>query len=145
MRPQVLLYNLRGTPKGELIRAYLKAAEIGAKDVAPSDYGKPLGELLGLPGFTEGSGKGKKTGAPVSSILLQPGFTDEMPVMFLFTEQQMNDFLQFFRNAEVPRVELKAVVTPTNINWDSRRLHEAITAEHMQIINDKRSKEKNKK
>ena len=130
MRPQVLLYNLRGTPKGELIRAYLKAAEIGAKDVAPFDYGKPLGELLGLPGFTEGSGKGKKTGAPVSSILLQPGFTDEMLVMFLFTEQQMSNFLQFFRNAEVPRVELKAVVTPTNINWDSRRLHEAIAAEH---------------
>ena len=130
MRPQVLLYNLRGTPKGELIRAYLKAAEIGAKDVAPSDYEKPLGELLGLPGFTEGSGKGKKTGAPVSSILLQPGFTDEMLVMFLFTEQQMSNFLQFFRNAEVPRVELKAVVTPTNINWDSRRLHEAIAAEH---------------
>ena len=61
----------------------------------------------------------------------------------------MDDKIKFTDDAletilNVPRVFLKTVLMGC-VEWARENNVELITAEHMKIINDKRSKEKNKK
>jgi len=54
--------------------------------------------------------------------------------MFAFTDKVMEDFFQSFRDAKIASVGLKAAITPTNINWTSKQLYEAISEEHARVM-----------
>ena len=82
-----------------------------------------LGALLELPGLS-------KDAAPNMGF----SFSEEMLVMFAFTDKVMEDFFQSFRDAKIASVGLKAAITPTNINWTSKQLYEAISEEHARVM-----------
>lgn len=123
VKPTVLLYNLQEGERAEKIRRYLMGAGIDIIDVLPAEYLQTLGSLLKMPGFM-------KDAAPNMGF----SFPEEMLVMFAFTDKVMNEFFQFFRDEGIPSVGLKAAITPTNINWNSKQLYEAISEEHARIM-----------
>ncbi len=56
-------------------------------------------------------------------------FSEEMLVMAHFPTGMGNAFLQLARRGGVPPIPLKAVLTPTNSEWDSLTLHAEISKE----------------
>ncbi len=111
----VLLYNLKNADKRMSIKLILYRLGLTAKDVAPEDFGQPLGYLLGCEGFATAEAEGS--------------FGDEMLVMHNLRQDQFSSLLSALRQGRVP-VALKAVVTDTNIAWSSLRLHAELSAEH---------------
>ena len=116
MQPIVLLYNIESQ---RLKQIELLAACQGAKArlVPPGDYGRPVGSLCGLP--SEGDG----------ARGLWNDFNEEMLVMAYFTPEKMRAFLDSFRQAGLPAVRLKAVLTETNRFWNSCALQAELLKE----------------
>ena len=127
--PAVLLYNFRDPARKARVRGWLERKGIRALEIPPTELHHSLGALLGLPGFDREPG-----------LRLERGFEEEMLVMFGFPGTMLHDFLAFFREEGLPPVALKAMITPTNVNWTSLALHEALKEEHalMQTAKGKR-------
>ena len=47
-----------------------------------------------------------------------------------FTDGQLNDMLRAFRRERLEKVNLKAVLTDTNREWNSLELYEELKREH---------------
>ena len=118
--PTVLMYNMKDDARTRAIRQYLAVQKIACADVAPADYGQSLGSLLHLYGF-------QRRFSPAAL------FEDEMLVLFAFDNTMLDEFLKFFRAFRLKPVELKAVVTPHNINWSSVQLHDELRREREQF------------
>ena len=65
-----------------------------------------------------------------SRFNLGSNFTDEMIVLKDFSSKQMDDFLAFFRENQIPSVALKAILTPVTQHWSSIQLHDELSREH---------------
>ena len=120
--PAVLLYNFRDPARRARIRGWLDRKGVRALEVAPTELHHSLGALLGLPGFDREPG-----------LRLERGFEEEMLVMFGFQGTLLHDFLAFFREEGLPPVALKAMITPTNVNWTSLALYAALKEEHERL------------
>ena len=114
--PTVLMYNMKDDARTRAIRQYLAVQKIACVDVAPADYGQSLGSLLHLYGF-------QRRFSPAAL------FDDEMLVLFAFENEMLDAFLKFFRRFHLASVELKAVITPNNVNWSSTQLHDELCRE----------------
>ena len=119
-KPTVLMYNMKDDARTKAIRNYLSVKDVACMDVPPADYGQSLGTLLQLYGF-------RRRFSPA------PLFDDEMLVLFAFENAMLDEFLKFFRAFRIKPVELKAVVTPNNINWSSTQLHDELCREREQM------------
>lgn len=117
-----LLYNFAGTQKGRKIKFVLIRMGIRIKNIEKKDYLQPAGALAGVPGILADQPEYEKE-----------GFTEEMLVMYNFTEKQLDEMLLRFRKEKIPKIELKAVITPTNCNWNSLKLFEEIKKERQQM------------
>lgn len=117
----VLLYNLAGTQRGRKLKFILVQLGARIKNVEKEEYLKPIGELL-------------KT-VPVSEppVYEGEGFSEEMLVMDGFTERQIDELSMRMRKCKLERIDLKAVVTETNQNWNSIELYKEIKKEHEQM------------
>lgn len=116
---QILMYNFKEDFRTRKIIRYLNKSDISYKYVSVTDYLHPLGYLFGLPGFS-----------PSPQFNLGGNFSDEMLVMYNFSQEQQTDFLGFFHREELVPVNLKAVLTPVTQYWSSLKLHEELTKEH---------------
>ena len=125
LTPTVLMYNMKDDARTKAIRLYLDVQKIACVDVPPADYGQSLGALLHLYGFS-------RRFSPAGI------FDDEMLVLFAFQGNMLDAFLKFFRASRLAPVDLKAVVTPDNVNWTSVQLHEELCRER-----DRYEKQKN--
>ena len=119
--PRVLLFNLPRDDRTEQLEAYLLCRNIAVRHVRPLEFRQQLGHLLDLPGY------------PDSGCYFWPTFSDEMAVMAGFDAQQLNAFLDFFRQAGLQRIEYKAMLTPVNVNWDAFTLHSHLQAERASL------------
>lgn len=117
--PTVLLYNL-DSGKGRKIKMLCLVLKMRARTVLPEEYGLSLGSLLA----------GEKPGEEEAGL----DFPEEMLVMANLSNPQMNRFLQGMRQKKIPPVALKAVLTPTNAGWDSRRLRDELKLEHEAML-----------
>lgn len=114
--PMLLMYNLENE-KGVRLRMICLKLKIRARGVKPEEYGQPVGALAGaLP--------------PTSSPAPAEGFSGEMLVFANFSEALLNRYLAELRAARMPGVALKAVLTPTNMHWNSAQLFEELGKEH---------------
>lgn len=116
-RPMLLTYNLNQETAARL-EAVCREQGILLRAVKPFEYAAPIGALAGIP-VAKGS-----AGLPTAT------FTDDMLVMCHMLSDQLDAFLQGMRAGGVPRIPLKAVLTPTNVTWDSLRLHDELAREH---------------
>ena len=117
MKQAVLLcYNL-APEKAQKIRLAAMRLKIRVRPVAKEEYGQTLAALCGMEETTDAAYGGE-------------GFEDEMLVMANFQTAMMNTFLGLFRRMGIAPVALKAILTPTNAQWDSEKLHAEIASEH---------------
>lgn len=118
-QPAVLLYNFNDPDRLRLIRRYLNRQKVKTRIVSTPEFLHPLGYLFELPGFQ-----------PSPQFNLGANFTDEMLVLKDFSSEQMDSFLAFFHENQIPSVALKAMLTPVTQHWSSLQLHDELSKEH---------------
>ena len=117
MKQAVLLCYNFAPEKAQKIRLAAMRLKIRVRPVAKEEYGQTLAALCGMEETTDAAYGGA-------------GFEDEMLVMANFPAAMMNTFLGLFRRMGIAPVALKAILTPTNAQWDSEKLHAEIASEH---------------
>lgn len=122
----IFLYHIPDDEAGKKLKGVCFRMGIRVREITPDQFHHPLGYLAGLPGFeaTEGSGDGRT-------------FSEAMLVMKQFTSKRMDELFRQWKKAGVPRIPLKAVVTPQNAQWDSVTLYEELVREHQAMMDGK--------
>ena len=92
--------------------------KIKTKTVGKSEYNHPLGYHAGIKGIE-----------PAETEFDGSGFDEEMIVMHNFTSKTIESLIRALNKCGVGRVPLKAVITPTNKDWNSVQLFEAVKAD----------------
>lgn len=115
----VLLYNLEEGEKARKVQMTLLKMKVKIRKVAKEQYLEPVGFLVG----------NKEIGSS-GEIYEGEGFAEEMLVMKGFTSGRIDLLLREFRKAGIGRINLKAIVTEHNQNWNSMELYQELKAEH---------------
>ena len=113
--PLILFYNLENK-KGSALRLLCLKLRIRVRAVKKEEYLEPVSALAGL--------------APLTNAVCDQDFPDEMVIMVNFGGKLLGQLLNEMRAMHQPGVSLKAVLTPTNMNWNSLQLHEELLREH---------------
>ena len=116
-RALVLTFNLPEEAL-ERIRSLSAAFGVRVKAVPPESFTLPVGAMAGIPA--------KAICVPVA----HSGFDDPMLVMCHLDDAQFNQFLRMLRGPGMPRIPLKAVLTPHNAGWNALMLYEELSREH---------------
>lgn len=112
--PMILAFNLNAaTLTG--INAICNALGLRCKAISREGFTLPLGAMLGIP----------VSAAPMAG----ENFDEPMLVMCNLNEEQFNSFLEALRRAPLPRIDLKAVLTPTNVGWSACQLYAELCRE----------------
>ena len=102
----------------------LKAAcarkSVRLRRVLPEDCGRSIGALCG-------AGRRRESAAPGGTL---PG---PMLVFAHFRDRQLDAFLSELRTARLGKNALKAVLTPTNAQWDAAALYAGLAREKSQV------------
>ena len=117
----VLLYNIPDE-KSRKLRMLMVRMGMRFRIVEPSDYGQPVGLLAGI-----------KEAALENPEAEVKTFQDEMMIMRGFTSSRLDLFLQNMRKAGIEKIDYKAIVTPTNMRWNSWQLYLEIKQEHEEM------------
>ena len=119
----VLMYNCDGEQWAKLRQIFLML-RVRIRPVEADQYGLTLEELLGR----------SEEKAPV-----EEEFSDPMLVFCNLPHEKLDHLLTAMGRAGLPRIALKAMLTPTNRTWTSqqlwtelRREHEAMQAQRQQ-------------
>ena len=113
-RPTLLAYALTDDRLSRLRFCCLKLG-IAVKPVPEEDYDQPLGAVLGMQERTDAAPED----SPVGEMLVMAGFDDAL----------LNRFLAALKQLRIPPFRLKAMLTPTNVLWNARRLYDELSAE----------------
>ena len=119
----VLMYNCSGEQWSKLRQIFLML-RVRIRPVEADQYGLTLEDLLGR----------SEEKAPV-----EEEFSDPMLVFCNLPHEKLDHLLTAMGRAGLPRIALKAMLTPTNCTWTSqqlwtelRREHEAMQAQRQQ-------------
>lgn len=121
----VLLFHFEESQIKKIKKALLPLG-IRVKIVLEEDYRMPVGKLAGIRGEYEEASE-ENTENTLKEL------TAEMMVMHKFSSARMDLLLQTLRRAGIPRIDRKAVITSTNMHWNTYRLYEEIEREHRQM------------
>ena len=126
IQPETLLYNFNDPERLRQIRRYLNRQKVKTRIVTAPEFLHPLGYLFEIPGFH-----------PSSQFNLGSNFSDEMIVLKDFSSEQLDEFLAFFKENGLLPVNLKAMLTPVTVHWDSLKLHDELMKEHTEMYSHK--------
>lgn len=121
MRETVLLYNFNSERLPKIKRALLPL-KFCLKTVNKEDFLQPIGYLAGI-----------KEIEPVKEKYNDNGFSDEMIIMCGFTSTKIDALIRALNKNGIGKVNLKAVITPTNRVWSSIQLYEAVKADYKKM------------
>lgn len=119
MKETVLYYCPQGTKHKNKVKAALIQMGVRIKNVPEEQLTESVGYLAGIPGFE------KSQDAPFGASL-----PEEVLVMKDFTSSRMDTLFARLRKARVPKIALKAVLTPSNAQWTFLELYEELKKEH---------------
>ncbi len=152
----LLLYRFRDTEIGRQLLGVAARMGILCKVVEEEQTNEMLGTLLKLPGYGTIKSECKQdiNEAGVESMSeaascegsnkagcesdQSKALSRQMMVMYGFTGQRLDEFLQNMRKAGLPKIPLKAIVTPHNVNWTFRQLYEELEQEEAAYQNQRR-------
>lgn len=121
MQETVLLYNIDKTDAGKAIISILEKLNVEVIIVKSSDLMSPIRYILGADNFERGT----------EALTEIP--QDDMMVMAGFEDKQVDLLLQIFKEANIPFIPLKAIVTQTNVNWTFMQLLKNVKTEYMEL------------
>ena len=121
MQETVLLYNIDKTDAGKAIISILEKLNVEVIIVKSSDLMSPIGYISGADNFERGT----------EALAEIP--QDDMMVMAGFEDKQVDLLLQIFKEANIPFIPLKAIVTQTNVNWTFMQLLKNVKTEYMEL------------
>lgn len=121
MQETVLLYNIDKSEAGKAIISILEKLGVEIIIVKSSDLMSPIGYILKAEGFERGT----------EALTTIP--QDDMIVMAGFEDQQIDILLKIFKEANIPFIPLKAIVTKVNVNWTFIKLLESVKSEYMEL------------
>ena len=110
----VLMYNCNGEQWAKLRQIFLML-RVRIRPVEADQYGLTLAELL--------SRSGEKRG-------VEEDFSDPMLVFCGLSQGKLDQLLTAMARAQLPRIALKAMLTPTNAGWTSQQLWTELRREH---------------
>lgn len=116
---QVLLYGIKDIEKERKIKSILIRMGVKIRNISTDLCGEKVGYLAGIKGF-ELSSDTDSTREPVQ---------EEMLIMKGFTGTRLDTLLKEMRKANA-RVNLKAIVTEHNQQWNLWELYEELKKEH---------------
>lgn len=119
MAQTILTFRL-GKEKQGLIASVSRRLGIRVVQVDREDYGQKLGALAGINGFPK-----------EKSVYDGPELPAEMLVFSGMNSAQVDAFLDAYRESGLPKINLKAVITPDNIFWSVQQLFMELMHEHM--------------
>lgn len=130
MREIILLFQFEDrTRKNKLMRALLPL-RMKIKEVPQGDYGKPMGYLAGVKEFVEGEESDFSGAAQLArEEVLQERLSGEMLVMAGLNGDRIDQVLRALHKAGLS-IPYKAVLTPSNQNWDAWKLFAEVKQEH---------------
>lgn len=117
----VLMYNCSGEGFSKLKQIFAML-RLRMRVVEPDRYHIPLEQLA----------QGKGEPGQVAEPLPEP-----MLVFCYMGQGLLNQVLEVIRVAKLPPIPLKAVLTETNRNWDTRQLHAELLREREAIAAEK--------
>ena len=120
MKKTVLLFNFDEN-RLPLVKRAVMPLKTGIKVVEKKNFNQVLGYLAEISGFQVIEGEAEET------------FDDEMLVISGFTRNDIDELIRSLKKHGVGRVDLKAIVTPTNSLWDCVRLYKAVKADHEEM------------
>lgn len=121
----VLYYNPETSSRVMKLKSVLVRMGVRIRNVAPEQVLETVGALAGISGYE----RGEQNAAELQEDAL-PAIPEEMLVMHGFTSRRIDELLLGLRKAGVSKVELKAIVTPSNAGWTFYHLYEEIREEH---------------
>ena len=118
---KLLIFNMDES-KVSLIRTLCENLNIRLIKIFRPQYGETIGALAGISIF-------RLTNQPYRG----EGFSMEMMIMCGFSSEELDVFLDAYRQAGIPPVWLKATLTPHNMNWTAAQLYNELSEEHRQL------------
>ena len=115
--PCVLLYNFKPDERTQSIELQCRRMGVQCRMMVKAEQQRTLGALLTLPGHER------------DAVQLSASFDEELMVMAGFSSWMLDAMLDFFRAEELRRVELKAMLTPTNAGWTASQLYKHMILE----------------
>lgn len=112
----ILAYELT-REKAELLKHLGRKTKTQIKSIPVSSYGETLGYLAGVSGFRRNGKSGT-------------AFGQEMLVFSGMDGELLDQFLEEWKKGGLSVPELKAIITPHNIFWNSMQLFEELKKEH---------------
>ena len=124
----VLFYTPQVTERTSKLKGIFVRLGIRIKNITADQMKEKVGYLAGMDGFGPCPQEEEpETGVP----------DREMLVMKNFTSPRIDELLLAIRKAGLAKIELKAVVTPTNADWPLYRLYQEIEKEHEEMTKGK--------
>ena len=120
----VLLYNC-STPEFSKLKQIFAMLRLRMRVVEPDRYHVSLGEL------SQGKGEPGERKEPLPEVML---------VFCGLPKALLNQVLEVIRVAKLPPIPLKAVLTDSNQNWDTRQLYAELLKEREAIAAKKEEK-----
>ena len=118
----ILLFNMN-KDRQRSVERLCRSLSIKTSYVKTSLYSQSLGYLAGIQGFP-------RTPSVYSGAELE----SEMLVFSGMDSELTDRFLEAIKEAKLPPIALKAVVTPTNIFWTPVQLYQELMKEHKRFF-----------
>jgi len=115
---ELLLFNVSPALR-KSIEILCALQDVVVKEIETNQFGMPLGVLAGVI---------EDTGAVIETT--SESIADEMLLFVNFDQKSLSEFLAHYRAAGIPKVNLKAGLTPNNVSWNVYMLHEELLEEH---------------
>ena len=159
-KESILIYGMEGTEQGQKLKKTAVRMGIRCRVIEADQIGQPLGALLHIPGYelvAQSFGQSMEMNHETAAVNPMTGKTDAdktadpaqltEPAMIMqgFTQNRLDEFLKELRRNEVPRIDLKAVVTPYNIGWRFSDLYQELQAERAAVLEARRAWEAQQK
>lgn len=125
MKEKVLMYHLSQSDTGNIIKTLLEQLDVEVIEIEESDVNQTMGYLIGLPDY-------KKTEEKIKDIPAK-----EMLIFFNFLDKQLDLVLDLLKQANVPFIPLKAMITQTNVEWSFYKLYHQVKEEYEQMYHTK--------
>lgn len=107
------------------------------KNIDPEQVFESVGYLAGMPGYQSRKEEGEarpsqEAGQSLESVKF-PVIGQDVLVLRNFTSGRMDFLFYNLKKAGVPKIDLKAVITPQNAGWTFYQLYQELEKEHAAV------------